>query len=70
MIGRFGVKVIIDRFEGEYAVVEMPDRSMVDVPRVLFGGAKVGDVVNITVDSEETQLRKADVGARFRNLFE
>ena len=30
------MKVIIDRFEGDYAVVELPDLTMVDMPRSLI----------------------------------
>lgn len=42
------MRVIIDRFEGEYAVVELGEK-LLNVPRELFAGAKEGDAAEITV---------------------
>ena len=42
------MRVIIDRFEGNIAVVEL-EEQMLNVPRALFPGAKEGDAVEITV---------------------
>lgn len=42
------MRVIIDRFEGDLAVVEL-NEVMYNVPRALFDGAHEGDVVEITV---------------------
>ena len=55
------MKVVIDRFEGEYAVVEMEDKTMVNLPKVLVPDAKEGDIVNIEVDVEETKKRKQKI---------
>jgi hypothetical protein len=63
------MKVIIDRFEGEYAIVELPDQTFIDVPRVLFGNAKEGDVINIIIDSGETNIRKKRVDDLFKSLL-
>lgn len=55
------IKVIIDRFEGEFAVCEKDDRTMVDIPRQLLPEeAKEGHVlnINISIDIEETEKRK------------
>jgi DNA-directed RNA polymerase subunit H (RpoH/RPB5) len=52
--------VVIDRFEGDKAVLELPDQTFVDAPAILFKNAKEGDVVLIAVDSEETRLRKEE----------
>ena len=41
------MKVIIDRFEGEIAIVEC-DGRMMNIPRALVGDAKEGDAVMIT----------------------
>ncbi len=41
------MKVIIDRFEGEIAVVEC-DGRMMNIPRALVGDAQEGDAVMIT----------------------
>ena len=47
------MRIVIDRFEGELAVVELPDdkdsgERMLNVPRELFGEAAEGDVIEIT----------------------
>ena len=39
------MKVIIDRFEGEYGIVELEDMTFVEIPRVLLDNAKEGDNV-------------------------
>lgn len=52
------MRVIIDRFEGEYALVEMEDGSMVPVTARLFPGAQEGDVIEIRIDRAETARRR------------
>ena len=68
-VGHF-MKIIIDRFEGEYAVVEMEDRTMVNLPRVLLPGAKEGDIIRIEIDVEETEKRKREMEKRMDALWE
>jgi len=63
------LKVIIDRFEGEFAIVEMPDKSFLQVPRQLFVDAKESDVVSIAVDSLETERRKQHITSMMDKLF-
>lgn len=52
------MRVIIDRFEADYAVVELEDGSMAHMAVKLLPGAREGDVVEIKVDREETARRK------------
>ena len=52
------MKVIIDRFEGEYAVVEIDEGNFVNIPKILLGSAKEGDVISIDIDTDETLKRK------------
>ena len=58
------MKATIDRFEGDFAVVEKPDRTMMNIRlSKLPASAKEGDVLNIegdtiTIDSTETAKRK------------
>jgi hypothetical protein len=69
------MQVIIDRFEGEIAVCEQDDRTMLNIPRSqLPDGAKEGDVLiidgdNISIDSSATLQRKKSINARFKNLI-
>ncbi|HWQ90020.1 MAG TPA: DUF3006 domain-containing protein [Desulfitobacteriaceae bacterium] len=59
-------KGIIDRFEGDYVIVES-DREMTDIPRKQVSPeAKEGDVIVLVdnmfqVDKAETQRRKAEI---------
>lgn len=65
------MKVIIDRFEGNYAVVELEDKSTVDMPSVLLPKeAKEGDVIEISIAMEETKLRKRNIERLMNNLWE
>lgn len=64
------MKGIIDRIEGEYAVLEWEDGQMVNLPRLLVPTAKEGDVVDISIDQEETKARKKRVQKLMDNLFQ
>lgn len=63
------MKVIIDQFIGDYAVVELPNQSFVEVPRVLFEGAQEGDVIDISIDQAETRRRKQNIDDLMKSLF-
>ncbi|HEY5556308.1 DUF3006 domain-containing protein, partial [Acetobacterium sp.] len=60
------MKVIIDRFEGNFAVCEKEDRKMIDIERnKIPSSAKEGDVLDITndqitIDFKETEKRKKE----------
>ena len=64
------MKVIIDRFEGDYAVVEIDKEKFVKLPKELVPNAKEGDVIIIRVDHEETNKRKEHVKDLMNQLFE
>ena len=65
------MKVIIDRFEGGFAVVELEDASFVNMSKKLLPpDAKEGDVVVILVDREETKKRSRKIGKLMVELFE
>lgn len=64
------MKVIIDRFEGDYAVVEIDVGKFVNMPKTLIPNAKEGDVVEIIVNQEETQKRKEHIKDLMSNLFQ
>lgn len=63
------MQVIIDRFEGDYAVVELPDGTFVDMPRILLEDANEQDVVEISVVKDETTKRKKNVDFLMESLF-
>jgi hypothetical protein len=61
------MRAVIDRFEGDYAVCEKEDRTMVNIPKnKLPARAKEGDVLavvgnHITIDTEETEKRHEEI---------
>lgn len=64
------MRVIIDRIEGDYAIVEIGVGKIVSVPRILFQNAKEGDVFKIEIDTGETEIRKEKVQKLMNDLFE
>lgn len=64
------MKVIIDRFEGEHAVVEIEKNVVVTVPRALFPKeAQEGSVIHITCAEEDTDRRRAEMKQKMESLF-
>lgn len=70
------MKIIIDRFEGSYAVCEKEDRTMIDIKRIkLPHKAKEGDVLSIdngmiTIDTMETEKRIRKIEELTEDLWE
>lgn len=54
------MKVIIDRFEGDYAVVELENGEFADMPKVFVPNAKEGDVVTITVSEDKDRKKRIE----------
>lgn len=69
------MQVIIDRFEGNYAVCEKEDRTMVDIEKSKIpSGAKEGDILNIdgdniTIDINATKKRKKEIENLTKDLW-
>lgn len=69
------MKVIIDRFEGNYAVCEKEDRTMINIEKnKIPTEAKEGSVLSITedgitIDEEETISRKKDIEEFTKDLW-
>lgn len=64
------MKVIIDRFENDYALVETEDNIIVEIPKALVPNAKEKDVVEITILKSVTEERKEIIENKMNNLFE
>lgn len=64
------MEVIIDRFEGEYAIVELDIGIFCELPKVLVPNAKEGDVISITINNTKTNERKEKITNLMNNLFE
>lgn len=64
------MKLIIDRFEGDFAVIELPNKQMIDCPKVLLpDNAKEGSILNITVDETATEEKLKKNTERMNRLF-
>ena len=71
------MKVVIDRFEGNFAVCEKEDRTMIDIKiSKLPSKSKEGDVLiidtnnMITIDIKETKKRYKEIEKLTENLWE
>jgi hypothetical protein len=65
------IKVIIDRFEGDYAIVELPEKTMVNMPKKLIPqGAREGNVISIQIDTDETTARKKNIDKLIDEVWE
>jgi len=64
------MKYIIDRFEDDFAVVELSDKTIVNIPKkAIPPEAKEGSVINITVDDAETSERTQKIYKQMHDLF-
>lgn len=64
------MKFIIDRFEGDIAVIELEDGGFLDIPKLLVANAAERDCMEIRVDTETTNDRKKRVEVLAEALFE
>ena len=69
------MKVIIDRFEGNYAVCEKEDGNMINIEKDKIGQeAKQGDVLVITeneiiIDETASRNRREEIEKLTKNLW-
>lgn len=70
------MNAIIDRFEGDYAIVELSDGKMLEVKKSKIPAqAEEGDVLLIegdciSIDEMETARRKAEVEKLMKDIWE
>lgn len=65
------MKVIVDRFEGGFAVVQLSDKTTANMPKSLLpDGAREGDVLEITIDQEETKQRAEKISRLMDDVWE
>lgn len=67
-------KFIIDRIEGDFAVLEKETGGTIDVPLSLIKNAKEGDAVlfdgeKYTINEKETNERKKRIQEKMKMLF-
>lgn len=64
------MKVILDRYEEDYAVVELKNGELVNIPKILLENAEEGDIIEIRVLKKETDERKNYLQGLADQLFE
>lgn len=64
------MKLIVDRIEGEIAVIELENGDFVDVPKkILPNKAGEGSIINITCDEKDTQVAREEVKKKMNSIF-
>lgn len=64
------MKVTIDRFEAEFAIVELQSGEFVNMPKILLPpNSKEGDIIFIEIDKNDTDNRRAEIEAKMDKLF-
>lgn len=64
------MKYIIDRFEGDFAIVELSDETLVNIPKsAIPPDAKEGSVIDVTVDKDSTAARTKKINNLMGDLF-
>ena len=64
------MRVILDRYEGDYAVVELESGELVNMPRMLAMNAEEVDIIELRILEKETYERKAYIQNLANQLFE
>lgn len=64
------LKVILDRFEEDFALVELENKEIVNIPRILVSEAEEGDIIEIRICKEETRQRQEEIEKITNDLFE
>ncbi len=60
--------MIIDRFEGDYAIIEI-DEEFIKIPKKYLGNLKEGDALKIVKDEEESNRRGKKIENLMNELF-
>lgn len=65
------MRLIIDRFEGDFAIVELENGETVDISKKIIPDNVIeGDVIDITVNKEETKKIKEIIEKLCEDLWE
>ena len=64
------MKIIIDRFENDIAVVELENGKFADLPKIFIPeNAKEGSVIHIICNDDETEKRRTAMKEKMDSLF-
>ncbi|TJX13929.1 DUF3006 domain-containing protein [Tissierella creatinini] len=63
--------ITIDRFEGNFAIVELEDRRMINMPRELVPEEAIeGDILQIQISLDKTEELKKKIEKEVEGLWE
>ena len=63
------MQIAIDRFEGNFAIVELPDGRMAKIEKTVLAGFSEGDVIVIAKDVVATEQAKKQAKQALADLF-
>ena len=64
------MRYIVDRFENEYAIVELDNGEFIDIPKkALPPDASEGSIIEVTTLSDETNVRRTEMKKKMNSLF-
>lgn len=63
------MKVIIDRFEGDLAIVEIEEGLFATISKELIPNADEGDIINISIDKTEAKNKREKINNLINDLF-
>lgn len=64
------MQVIIDRFENNTAIVELPDGAFAKLDAALVPAAKEGDFIRIEIDPAGRKARESEIKELMDKLFQ
>lgn len=64
------MEVIVNRIEGDYLILELPNGNVVEVSKELIPEAKEGDIIKILIDKEKTDIRRKEMQELVDSVFE
>lgn len=64
------MRYIVDRFENEYAIVELDNGEFIDIPKkALPLDASEGSIIEVTTLNDETNIRRTEMKKKMSSLF-
>lgn len=64
------MRFTIDRFEGDYAIIQSFEGKMIEIPKSIVPDEAVeGNVLNITIDKKESEEREIMIKEKFNRLL-
>lgn len=64
------MRFTIDRFEGDYVIIQSLEGKMIEIPKNIVPEEAVeGNVLNITIDKEESEEREIMIKEKFNRLL-